>query len=319
MPLAVGAASDAEVAAGARAARGPETLIVVSTDLSHYHDYETARRIDRRDVGRDRGAARRGDRRERRLRARAAARAARLARARGLGRRRSTCATRATPPGRTSGSSATVPMPSPEPASGLGAAERRALLDARPRRDRRRPRRAAGWAPTSLACPRRSRAPGASFVTLHRRGELRGCIGSLEPHRPLAEDVAGNARAAAYLDPRFAAVAREELPELELEISVLSPLAPLPAASESELVASLRPGVDGLVLVEGARRATFLPAVWRSAPRAAPVPRPPEAQGRAAGRPLVAGDPLPPLHGRRIPLSRSRAAPAAQASSADGP
>lgn len=109
-------------------------------------------------------------------------------------------------------------------------------------------------------------APGASFVTLTRSGALRGCVGSLEAHRPLARDVAHNAFAAAFHDLRFAPLVRDELAELEVRVSVLGPLERLAPTSEAELLAALRPGVDGLVLAEGARRATFLPAVWDQLP-----------------------------------------------------
>jgi len=109
-------------------------------------------------------------------------------------------------------------------------------------------------------------APGASFVTLTAGGGLRGCIGTLAPRRSLAADVAANARAAALEDARFAPVGESELAGLELEISVLSPPEPLPVASRAELVARLRPGVDGLVLLDGWHRATFLPAVWEQLP-----------------------------------------------------
>jgi AmmeMemoRadiSam system protein A len=109
------------------------------------------------------------------------------------------------------------------------------------------------------------REPGASFVSLHRAdATLRGCIGTLEALRPIAQDVAENAFAAAFRDPRFAPVAREELDELHLSISLLGPHEPIPADSPEALAATLRPGHDGLVLQQGARRATFLPAVWRS-------------------------------------------------------
>ena len=110
------------------------------------------------------------------------------------------------------------------------------------------------------------REPGASFVTLKLDGELRGCIGSVEPHRPLALDVAHNARAAAFHDPRFPAVSAAEIPQLAIEISVLSAREPFEAASESEALAKLRPQVDGLYLEFGAMRATFLPQVWESLP-----------------------------------------------------
>ncbi len=110
------------------------------------------------------------------------------------------------------------------------------------------------------------RAPGAAFVTLRRGGELRGCTGSVEAVRPLVEDVARSAYRAARCDPRFAPIDPAELALLELRISLLGGLEPLPAGSEAELVARLRPGVDGLVLREGERSATFLPAVWQSLP-----------------------------------------------------
>jgi len=109
-------------------------------------------------------------------------------------------------------------------------------------------------------------APGAVFVTLKRGGQLRGCIGSLEPRRPLVEDVAHNAYAAAFEDPRFPPLRREEIEDLEIQLSVLSPAVPMRFDSEAELVAQLRPGIDGLVLIEGMRRGTFLPSVWEQLP-----------------------------------------------------
>ena len=107
----------------------------------------------------------------------------------------------------------------------------------------------------------------ASFVTLKLDGALRGCIGVLEAVRPLGLDVAHNARAAAFRDPRFPPLGRAEFEPLHIEISVLSPPEPFPAADRAELLARLRPGIDGLILAEGTRRATFLPAVWESLPR----------------------------------------------------
>ena len=113
----------------------------------------------------------------------------------------------------------------------------------------------------------RLRAPGASFVTLRRQGELRGCVGRLEAVEPLVRDVARSAHRAACADTRFERVLPHELAGLELKISVLSALEPLRVANEADLLAALRPGVDGLVLHEGGvRGATFLPAVWESLP-----------------------------------------------------
>jgi AmmeMemoRadiSam system protein A len=106
------------------------------------------------------------------------------------------------------------------------------------------------------------RAPGASFVTLERRGRLRGCIGTVEARRPLYLDVARNA-VAAMADPRLPPVTGADWPELEVKVAVLTTPTPVPAPDRAALVSALRPGVDGLVLAEGTRRATFLPAVWQ--------------------------------------------------------
>jgi AmmeMemoRadiSam system protein A len=162
-------------------------------------------------------------------------------------------------------------MPSTElsepsaPAAPLSRAERATLLDvargAIAAALLGRPFAAPPWEPGS-----RLGEPGASFVTLTRRDELRGCVGTLEPRRPLAEDVAENARAAAFRDPRFPPITVHEWDAIAIHVSVLGPAEPLAAASEAELLAALRPGRDGLILEEGLRRATFLPAVWESLP-----------------------------------------------------
>ena len=111
------------------------------------------------------------------------------------------------------------------------------------------------------------REPGATFVTLRRLdGELRGCVGSIEAHRPLAEDVAHNAVAAAFHDSRFPPLAPRELAEVSLEVSLLSSPEALPAPSEAEALRLLRPGVDGVILEYLGRRGTFLPQVWEQLP-----------------------------------------------------
>lgn len=107
------------------------------------------------------------------------------------------------------------------------------------------------------------RREAASFVTLQRDGRLRGCIGTLVAHRPLLEDVARNARKS-MTDPRMAPVDPREWPELAISVSVLSAPVALDVAGLDELLAALRPGVDGLTLRAGSRRATFLPSVWES-------------------------------------------------------
>ena len=103
-------------------------------------------------------------------------------------------------------------------------------------------------------------------MTLHLSGGLRGCIGSLEPRGTLYAEVISCARAAATRDPRFDPVLPEELAGIDFEVSVLSPLEPLPVRDEGEAVARLRPGVDGLVLMAGGRSATFIPAMWEQLP-----------------------------------------------------
>ncbi len=109
-------------------------------------------------------------------------------------------------------------------------------------------------------------AHGASFVTLEIDGALRGCIGTLEAHRPLAIDVSHNAFAAAFQDSRFPPLSRDEEERLDVHLSVLSRPQPMLVRDEADLLRQLRPGVDGLVLSEGARRATFLPSVWEQLP-----------------------------------------------------
>jgi len=104
----------------------------------------------------------------------------------------------------------------------------------------------------------------ATFVTLHIDGRLRGCIGSLEAHQSLIEDVVHNAHAAAFKDPRFPPLAENELEQIDIEISVLSPPQEISFSSESDLLSRIRPGIDGLILSEGQRRGTFLPSVWSS-------------------------------------------------------
>ena len=106
----------------------------------------------------------------------------------------------------------------------------------------------------------------ASFVTLENKGQLRGCIGMLEAVRPLVLDIAENAFAAAFKDPRFPPLQKQELPDLEIHLSILSPSEPVSFSSEQNLLAQIKPGIDGLILEEGSHRGTFLPSVWESLP-----------------------------------------------------
>lgn len=109
---------------------------------------------------------------------------------------------------------------------------------------------------------------GATFVTLTRSGDLRGCIGTLEARRPLLTDVTENALAAAFRDPRFPPLGFKEWSDTRVEVSLLSPPEPFVVASEAAAITALRPGIDGLVFDYGGRRATFLPQVWESLPAA---------------------------------------------------
>lgn len=107
---------------------------------------------------------------------------------------------------------------------------------------------------------------GATFVTLTRNGRLRGCIGSLEARRSLREDVDKNAVAAAFGDPRFPPLTRDEFGDLRIEVSLLSAAEAMSFRDEADALAQLRPGIDGVILSSGLRRATFLPQVWESLP-----------------------------------------------------
>lgn len=103
---------------------------------------------------------------------------------------------------------------------------------------------------------------GSAFVTLRLAGHLRGCIGTIESYRSLGEDVTGNARTAAFSDPRFRPLAVDEYAGIVLEVSVLSLPQAMTYADEADLLAQLRPGLDGLLLEADSQRGTFLPQVW---------------------------------------------------------
>lgn len=111
------------------------------------------------------------------------------------------------------------------------------------------------------------RQEGSSFITLTSRGQLRGCIGSLEAYQPLAQDVRVHAIAAALKDPRFPAVKEEELSGIQIEISRLTHPVPLEYKDAQDLLSKLRPHVDGIILRDDSyHRATFLPQVWEKIP-----------------------------------------------------
>jgi AmmeMemoRadiSam system protein B/AmmeMemoRadiSam system protein A len=264
VPLAVGEAKPHEVRdVIERLWGGPETLFVISTDLSHYHPYAEARAIDRATLARI--AAFDVD-----INHEEACGATPLngflaaARARGMSIR----LLGANNSGDTAGGKDRVVgysafalyegarTPLHETGETLMGIARGAighklgLLPAAPPTD------AAAW----LA------RPGASFVSLHMEGRLRGCIGSLQPVRALGADVLENAVAAALRDPRFSPLTSAEWVRCALEVSVLSRAKPMRFGDEAELLAQLRPGEDGVILEYEGRRATFLPQVWESLP-----------------------------------------------------
>ncbi len=249
---------------------GPETLIVISSDLSHFHDYDTACRRDavtsKAIESLDYAAIGYGD---------ACGRNAvngllYLAKGRGLSAQ--TIDLRNS--GDTAGGRDRVVgygayLLHEAGGNRLSYADRRMLLGVAASSIRHGLETGGPKAvdPGEFTQPLREQR--ASFVTLKLDSQLRGCIGSLTASRPLVEDVSFNAHAAAFSDKRFEPVTADEAARLAISISVLSPSEPLEAASEAELLAKLRPGVDGLVIEEGKRRGTFLPAVWENLPEPA--------------------------------------------------
>lgn len=244
---------------------GDETLIVISSDLSHYHGYDEARQIDAKTCARI-VALDESLNGEDACGCRPINGLLHLAREKGLNVEqvdvRNSGDTHG-PRDRVVGYGAfTVSEPAPAREDRLPLSYRQRLLHVA--------RDAIGAALDGkrdftldvARFPAALREQRASFVTINLRGRLRGCIGSLEAHRSLVLDVASNARAAAFTDPRFQPLTRDEFDEIELHVSVLSEPRPLNVASREELVAALRPGVDGLIIAESGKRATYLPSVW---------------------------------------------------------
>ncbi|MCC3749776.1 MAG: AmmeMemoRadiSam system protein A [Halorhodospira halophila] len=120
--------------------------------------------------------------------------------------------------------------------------------------------------PIASGLPEALTRPGAAFVSLHQGDVLRGCMGSLVPRQPLVRSVMDSALEAAFSDPRFDPVTREELDALTVKVAVLGEAEPLEVEHEAQLLEELVPGEDGLILHDGLRRATFLPAVWEGLP-----------------------------------------------------
>lgn len=271
VPLAVGDATPGEVGQVLeRLWGGDETLVVVSSDLSHYLPYASAQQRDAATVQRILHFATdlEGDE------ACGAAPlngAIELARRKGLRPRllgvRNSGDAKAGAAGRDRvvgyGALAFDVPPEQAPDDALGPAlvtlARRAIAEA------------LGMAPPATPRPELAALarPGATFVTLHdRHGELRGCVGRLEAARPLLDDVRANALAAAFHDNRFAPLRADEWPGLQVEVSLLDAPEPLDVHSEAEALAALRPGEDGVIFEWRGQRATFLPQVWEQLPDA---------------------------------------------------
>ena len=261
-PFAVGMAGVEEVAEVIeRLWGGPETLIVLSTDLSHYHAYEEARRIDAGTVTRIVEFA--ADlHHEEACGATPLNGLLALAKRKGLSIR----VLAACNSGDTAGGKGQVVGYSAfalhEPGSEvpLDEAGRTLLAIARSAIEARLFGSARAMDAAWL------NQAGATFVTLTRDGALRGCIGSLEAARPLGTDVAENALGAAFRDPRFTPVSAEEWPRCRVEVSLLSTPKALRFADEADLLSQIRAAEDGLIIESGGRRATFLPQVWEGIP-----------------------------------------------------
>ena len=106
----------------------------------------------------------------------------------------------------------------------------------------------------------------ASFVTLNKKGALRGCIGSLTPHRSLFDDIVNNANSAAFEDPRFPSVTLKEFKDIDLEISLLTVPQKIEYSDVKDLKSKIKVNIDGVVLKYSGHRATFLPQVWEQLP-----------------------------------------------------
>ncbi|MCB9946297.1 MAG: AmmeMemoRadiSam system protein B [Rhodospirillaceae bacterium] len=269
VPLLVGSAT-AEQVDGVLSALwgGAETLIVISSDLSHYNDDPTARKLDgtaSRAIETIDPAALNGH-----FACGYRAITGLLLRARALDLRATTLDLR---------NSGDAAVGSRDRVVGYGAyafeyaegaqlpAPYRERLMGLVHRTLERVVAGEAEAPVDLSgYPLPLRAVRNTFVTLELNGRLRGCVGTIQPMLPLAADVAANTRKAAVSDRRFKPLTKDELPGITASISILSHNRPLAFTSEADLLAQLRPGVDGLIIRDGDRRALFLPKVWDTLP-----------------------------------------------------
>jgi AmmeMemoRadiSam system protein B/AmmeMemoRadiSam system protein A len=259
LPLVVGDAEPEEVAEVLdRLWGGPETLVVVSSDLSHYHAYDSAREIDgatvRAILDFDAGISH-----EQACGATPISGLLLAAKRKGLAPQLLDCRNS----GDTAGDRRRVvgyaSFALGGECAGYGAEHGRRLL-AIARASIADALGAGRVEP--IAGEQWLRETRATFVTLMQGEELRGCVGALEAQRPLAEDVAANARAAAFEDSRFKPLMLDELAGTEVEVSLLSTPKTLVFDDEADLLRKLRPGVDGVILEHEGQRGTFLPQVW---------------------------------------------------------
>ncbi len=263
VPLAVGRTGAAEVAQViARLWGGPETLILISSDLSHFHGYAEAQRIDG-DTATHILALEQLTSYQQACGALPINGLLAVARQRGMQIERVAQCNSGDTAGdksRVVGYATFALFESPSAATGddLGLAllvrARNAIAtqlkqDVQPEPDH-----------PALA------QSGATFVTLTKNGALRGCIGSLQAHRPLDQDVRANAASAAFRDPRFRPLTVEELSHIRVEVSLLTAPVPLLFTDEDDALRQLRPHIDGVIFAAAGRRSTFLPQVWEQLP-----------------------------------------------------
>lgn len=265
IPLVVGDATTEQVTEVLEAVWGDDdTLIVISSDLSHYHDYETANQIDRQTSQAIEQMRLEDITTQMACGCRPIQGLLNIARQRNmqvsqidLCNSGDTAGTR----DRVVGYASYVVKAADK---GFSLEQQDALLDAARRSIRQGLESKQPWQPETGQYPVTLGETRATFVTLKLANKLRGCIGTLEAISPLINSVAENAFKAAFKDPRFAPLTAQEFEDIDISISVLSPKQPLRFASETDLLSQLRPGIDGLVIQKGQRSATFLPSVWEN-------------------------------------------------------